>query len=141
MAVFRSCFALAGCTLLAACYVPVPETVYSRCDAVGAEGWTARVERRAQPNGRKRRMIVVSGRVSLPSAGYAVSVEPGPIERTEPRALQVLLRTNAPSEAAAPAVTLYSVEGLMPYDKHIGLVRLRCGDGILAEMARIEPAA
>ena len=140
VAASRPCLALAGFALLTGCYVRVPETLYSRCDALGAEGWTARVERRTQANGRERRGILVSGSVTLPSAGYAVSLDRGPIERTRPRALQVLLRTTPPSAPETPAVTRYPVQAFMAHDARIEAIRLRCGDGILAEVLRIEPA-
>ena len=134
----RSCLALIACTLLTGCYVRVPETLYSRCDALGAEGWTARVEPHRRVDGKPA--ILVSGSVTLPSAGYAVSLDEGPIERTQPRALQVLLRTDGPAGPAAQAVTRYPVQAVMPFDRKIAAVRLRCGDGILAEMSTIEPA-
>jgi hypothetical protein len=79
--------------------------------------------------------------VTLPSAGYSVSLEAGPVERTEPRALQVVLRTVPPGDAAAQATTRYPVQAFLPYDKEVGAIRLRCGDGILAEVSPIEPAA
>lgn len=140
VAASRLCLALAAFALLTGCYVRVPETLYSRCDAIGAEGWTARVERRTQANGRTNRGIFVSGSVTLPSAGYAVALDEGPIERTRPRALQVLLRTTPPSTPETQAVTRYPVQGFMSYDAGIEAVRLRCGDGILADVPRIEPA-
>ena len=119
--------------------MPVPETVYSRCDALGATGWTARIERQPNDEGKLKRGIAVSGTVSLPSAGYAVSLDRGPIERIAPQALQVLVRTRAPAEPSAQAVTPYQVSGFFPYDERIGAIAVRCGDGILAEVPRIEP--
>ena len=136
----RSFLALAACALLTGCYMRVPETLYSRCDALGAEGWTARVDPGGQADGKRGRRILVSGSVTLPSAGYSVSLDKGPIERTQPRALQVLLRTDRPDAPTAQALTRYPVEAVMPYDETIEAVRLRCGDGILAEMSTIEPA-
>jgi hypothetical protein len=135
---FRSFLAALLCASVAGCYVPVPETIYSRCEALGTSGWTARVERHPNEKGKMKRRIAVRGTVTLPSAGYGVSLERGPVERVEPRALQVLVRSRAPSEAAAQAVTPYQVEGIFPYDSQIGAISVRCGDGIIAEIPAIE---
>ena len=130
---FRSLLIVSFCAAAAGCYVPVPETVYSRCDALGAADWTARQEQR-QVERKSKPGVAVSGTLSLPSAGYDVSLERGPIERVEPRALQVLVRTRAPSEPAAQAVTQYEVSAFFAHDDRIGAVAVRCGDGILAEV-------
>ncbi|TFI57904.1 hypothetical protein E2493_11950 [Sphingomonas parva] len=124
----RSLLLVSLCAAAAGCFLPVRETVYSRCEALAATGWTARLEPRAGGGG----AVAVAGSITLPSAGYEVTLERGPVERIEPRALQVLVRTRAPDAPAAQAVTQYGVSGVFPYDGEIGAVALRCGDGILA---------
>ena len=120
----------------------MPETIYSRCDALGASDWTAAVERRAA-GGKQKRVIVVRGKVKLPSADQEVSLERGPLGRIAPRALQVLVRTTRPAEAGSGSIATREVQAAFAWDERVGAIEVRCGDGIIAEVPRIaaEPAA
>ena len=126
---------------LAGCNVPVPETVYSPCNALSSANWTARVEGYWTRHGKPlhRRNLIVEGDVTMPSGGYALSIEPGALQRTEPRFQQVHLRTQGEGDAATQAVTTQHVVGRFPYDKKVEGVAVRCGDGIIAEIADIAP--
>ena len=128
------------CGALGGCYVRVPETVYSRCDAVGSSGWTAQVSRQPDVNGRLKRVLLVRGRVSLPGSGYGVSLEQGSLERIKPRTLQLLLRTDGARDPQAQAIA-YDVRAAIPYDRRVQAIAIRCGDGILAEVPTIAPEA
>ena len=135
---------LAGlCLLTGGCYRAVPETIYSRCDALGASDWTAAVERRADRGGKPKRVIVVRGKVTVPSADYEVSLEKGPLGRIAPRALQVLVRTTRAGDAGAQAITARDVQSAFAWDERVEAIEIRCGDGIIAQVPRIdaEPAA
>ena len=123
---------------LGGCYVRVPETVYSRCDALGSSGWTAQHARQPDVHGRIKRVLLVQGKVSLPGSGYGVSLEKGSLQRIEPRALHVLLRTDGDRDPQAQP-TVYDVRAAFPYDRRVRALAIRCGDGILAEIPEIAP--
>jgi hypothetical protein len=119
-----------GCLML-----PVVEDhVYSTCHAVASSGWTARVEYIPDHHNRPvfKPTLLVSGRVTVPSEGYAVSLDLGPIQRLDAPVQQILVRTEAPSGEEAPAKTEVHVSGAFPALKRYGAVTIRCGDGTLA---------
>ena len=120
--------------LLAGCVVPVPETVYSPCHASGSGGWTAAIQSYQTDHGipLTRYNLVVSGEVSVPSGGYRVWLEEGPLQEIEPRTRQVLVRTDPPEESATMAIVAHRVRAAFPSGREIGQVAIRCGDGTLA---------
>jgi hypothetical protein len=114
--------------------MPVEDRIYSPCHVTASSDWTAHVERFPTAHIRPimKRMLVVEGKVTVPSAGYDVSLDLGPLEKLQPRVQQVLVRSSGPdsSEAAAPVVQ--SVRGVFPARRHYGSIRIRCADGTLA---------
>jgi hypothetical protein len=114
--------------------VPVPETTYSPCHALGSGDWKARVEKRDvtrhHPPLRKWRLIV-DGTVTVPE-GYDVFLERGPVQKLRDPIQQIMIRTNGsafPPTDAAP--TRVPVHGEFEALKRYGGVTLRCGDGTL----------
>jgi hypothetical protein len=132
---------LAGlCFTLAGCHVPVPETVYSSCKAIATANWKARMERGVR-NGLlgAPRILVVEGDVTLPTGGYALSLDKGALQRNDPYYLQVHLRTNGQSDSATQAVTTQHVVGRMTVGERFEGVHIRCGDALIAEIPQIAP--
>lgn len=119
--------ALSGCVVT----TPVPEPVYSPCRATAGEGWTARVEKRPMtrhhPPIRKWRLIV-DGTVTVPSDGYDVSLERGPVQRLKDPVQQILVRAVGGGEGAPTSVR---VHGEFEALKRYGAVTIRCGDGTI----------
>lgn len=136
----RRPLAIAAAALLAAalggCVIPVsvPETVYSPCHAGTSGAWRAEVESYLTAHGKPltRYNLVVTGEVTVPTGGFRVWLEEGPVQEIEPRTLQVLVRTDPPVEGATQAIVTHQVRGVFPAQKRIGQVSLRCGDGTLA---------
>lgn len=128
--------ALAGCVIP----VPVPETVYSPCHALSSGNWTAQVESYLTAHGKPltRYNLVVAGEVTVPTGGFRVWLEEGPVQEIEPRTLQILVRTDPPAQGATQAVVTHQVRGAFPAKERIAQVSLRCGDGILA-LVPVEP--
>jgi hypothetical protein len=122
--------------LLAGGCVPpvVEELVYSTCHAVGSSGWTARVDYVPDPHHRPafNAILMVSGRVTVPSDGYAVSLDLGPVQTLDAPVQQILVRTRPPSRTETPARTEVAVSAAFPALKRYGAVTIRCGDGTLA---------
>ena len=112
----------------------VEENVYSACHATGSSDWSAHVERIPDHHNRPilRPTLIVAGRVTVPSEGYSVSLDLGPVQMLDAPVQQVLLRTIPPSGPAAQALTIVDVRGAFPAMKRYGAVTIRCGDGTLA---------
>ncbi|HEX4739003.1 MAG TPA: hypothetical protein VH331_15735 [Allosphingosinicella sp.] len=119
-----------GCLMLPV----VEEHVYSTCHAISSSGWTAHVERIPDHHNRPilQPTLIVSGRVTVPSEGYSVSLDLGPVRKLDPPVQQILVRTEPPAGPAAQAPTTVDVRGAFPALKRYGAVTIRCGDGILA---------
>src|SRR3954452_5495901 len=84
-----------GCLML-----PVVEDhVYSTCHALGSSGWTARGDYIPDHHNRPiyKPTLIVSGRVTLPAEGYAVSLALGPVQTLDAPLSKILVRTEAPS--------------------------------------------
>src|SRR6476469_2548775 len=123
-------FLTGGCLML-----PVVEDhVYSTCHAVGASGWTARVDYIPDHHNRPiyKPTLVVSGHVTLPGDGYAVSLDLGPVQKLDAPVQQILVRTEPPSGPPTGGKRDVFVHGAFPALKHYGAVTIRCGDGTLA---------
>jgi hypothetical protein len=115
--------------------VPVPETVYSTCHAIGSGDWKAKVEKRDMtlhhPPLRKWRLIV-DGTVTVPGEGYDVFLELGPVQKLRDPVQQIMVRTNGPANPPPDAApTRIAVHGEFAALKRYGGVTLRCGDGTI----------
>ena len=131
LAVILSLPLLAGACLM----LPVVEEhVYSTCHAVRSSDWSAHVERIPDHHNRPiyKPTLIVTGRVTVPSDGYSVSLDLGPVQKLDAPVQQILVRTVPPSEPAAQALTDVDVRGAFPALKRYGAVTIRCGDGTLA---------
>jgi hypothetical protein len=118
-----------GCLML-----PVVEDhVYSTCHALGASGWTALVDYIPDHHNRPiyKPTLMVSGRVTMPGQGYAVSLDLGPVQKLDAPVQQILVRTDAPSGPPSGGKRDVFVRGAFPALKHYGAVTIRCGDGII----------
>ena len=119
-----------GCLML-----PVVEDhVYSTCHALGGSGWTAHVDYIPDHHNRPiyKPTLIVSGRVTLPGEGYAVSLDLGPVQKLDAPVQQILVRTEPPSGTPSGGKRDVFVRGAFPALKHYGSVTIRCGDGTLA---------
>src|SRR3954454_2574388 len=130
--VFRAAIPLLS-LLAGGCLHPpvVEDAVYSPCHAVSAGDWSAHVERIPDHHNRPvlKPILFVSGKVTVPGDGYAVSLELGPVQRLDAPVQQILVRTEG-SGTGAP--TKLNVSGAFPALKRYGAVTIRCGDGTLA---------
>ena len=82
-----------------------------------------------------RRRLVVTGKVTT-AAGYQASIDEGPVSRLDEPVQQVLVRTEGSPEPGAAPVT-HNVRGVFDAMKSYGGVSIRCGDGIVAEIAEV----
>ena len=130
----RQLAAAAAALALVGCAVRVPEETFSHCDAAASGAWTAQIQsyRTTEPVARTGRSLVVSGAVTVPSGGYRVWLEEGPLLDIEPRTQQILVRTDPPDEGATMAIVPHRLTGAFRARKKVGEVVIRCGDGIIA---------
>jgi hypothetical protein len=121
----------------------VEEPVYSTCHALASSDWAAHVERIPDHHNRPllKRTLIVSGRVTVPSDGYAVSLDLGPVERLDAPVQQILLRTSPPDAPTAQAPATLDVRGAFPALKRYGAVTIRCGDGIIGMVKPVPRSA
>lgn len=134
---------LAPALLLAGC-VEVPETIYSACHATETSAWRAEIELRPSAHNRPvmQRFLVVTGKVTVPSGGYSVSLAEGPVERSDPPIQQILIRTRPPGGMATQALTTHDVRAEFPAMRRYGGLTIRCGDGTVGFVKSVEePAA
>lgn len=119
-----------GCLMLPV----VDDPVYSTCHAIGSSGWNAHVERIPDHHNRPilKPWLIVSGQVTVPSAGYSVSLDLGPVRKLDAPVQQIMVRTEPPAGPAAQVLTTVNVNGTFPALKHYGAVTIRCGDGTMA---------
>lgn len=115
------------------------------CPVIESGDWTAFVN--AMPGPDARPQLIVSGSVSLPSAGYTVELLPGPTDRSAVPVQTVILQATPPDGPAATVVTLAEVRLSLPaLDAAPGApspysgVRVLCGDRELAFISPIETA-
>jgi hypothetical protein len=127
--------------LLGGCFtVPGSASLYSPCKAMETRDWSAYVE--VAPQGvlwdPDDPVLVVSGTVQVPTGGYELAIEPGPVVNLEPPVQQVILRTIPPEGMASQAITEEKVTGSVPFDGRAKSVSIRCGDGTIAAIPVIE---
>ena len=123
-------FLAGGCLMLPV----VDDPVYSTCHAVGSSGWSAHVERIPDHHNRPilKPWLIVSGQVTVPSDGYSVSLDLGPVRKLDAPVQQIMVRTEPARDVAAQVLTNVEVRGAFPALKHYGAVTIRCGDGTMA---------
>lgn len=128
---------------LAGCVMEMPDAAYSRCDAIDSSDWKAEVE--IFPSSHRKpimhRRLVVTGRVTVPSGGYSVALEAGPVAELDPPVQQMMVRTTGPAAPATQALVTHDVRAVIPALKRYGGVEIRCGDGIIARLAEVVQAA
>ena len=130
-------FLLITATALGGCITAEPDSLYSACKASATRDWTAQVDVEKNPNIFEPDVstVLVSGTVTVPTGGYSVAIEEGPLVQLEPPVQQVILRTEAPDGMATQAIVEQQVSGRVPFDRRARSVAIRCGDATIARVA------
>lgn len=124
--------ALAGCESLPG------EAGGGGCPITGSSNWAAWVN--AMPGTAAGPTLIVTGRVTVPTGGYTLSLERGPLQESHPPVQQVLLRVRPPSGPATQAVVDHDVRGEWPALDAYGAVTVRCAGQVLADIRPVERA-
>ncbi|HEV2746901.1 MAG TPA: hypothetical protein VGW34_06345 [Allosphingosinicella sp.] len=90
--------------------------------------------------GPERPKLIVTGKVTVPTGGYRLSLEQGPLLELHPPIQHVLLSVRPPSEGATQAVVTHEVRGEFPALDAYGAVTVKCGPEVLAEIRPVARA-
>jgi hypothetical protein len=114
------------------------EAATSDCPITASKGWSAWID--AMPGPAPRRLIV-RGEVVTASGGYQVAFDRSlQLRESFPaQAVATLYVTGRQGTATARAVT-HEVRWEWPLSQPVGSLTVRCGDKVLAEIARIQTA-
>ena len=115
---------------------PPADPYYSTCKAISTRDWTAVVELQKNPNvfESDASTVLVTGTVTVPTGGYELAIEGGPLVQLKPPVQQVILRTTAPDGLATQAIVEEQVSGRVPFDRRAKSVAIRCGDATIASV-------
>lgn len=146
----RACFTSAiSAAVLAACavmptgafagvYEPVEEAAMSEtagCPVLESTNWMAWLD--MQPGSEPS--LNVSGQVVLPTPGYGITAQVGPLDRRLPPAQRVVLEFAAPDGMVAQVLTTEDVQVSFPaLAASYRAVIIVCGDETLAEITEID---
>ncbi len=113
--------------------LPTPD-----CPILSSTDWAAWVN--AMPGPVARPKLIVTGRVTVPTGGYRVTLQQGPLQEIHPPIQQMILRAQPPSGGATQAVVTHEVRAELPALESYGSVTIRCGSSTLASITDVERA-
>jgi hypothetical protein len=90
------------------------------------------------PNGKS--MLIVTGKVAVPTGGYRPSLVLEQVAESHPVQVFTRLHPNPPEGGATQAVGTHEVRGSWPMSTPVGSVTVRCGSRVLAQISPIETA-
>jgi hypothetical protein len=121
--------------------VPLPRQVRlpaPDCPILSSADWAAWVNAMPGPDARPK--LIVIGRATVPTGGYRVTLEQGPLQEIHPPVQQMILRAQPPSAGATQAVVTHEVRAELPALDRYGSVTIRCGSSTLASITDVERA-
>ncbi len=114
---------------------PMPS---SDCPIIDSSGWTGWVN--AMPGPGSRPTLIVTGRVTVPTGGYAPTLETGPVQEIHPPVQIIILHPTPPRRGATQAIVTHELRAEAPALDVYGSVVIRCGSTTLADLKDIERA-
>jgi hypothetical protein len=121
---------LAGC---AAATAPGGGT----CPVSGSANWAAWINAMPGP-GTGRPRLIVKGDVTVPTGGWTLKLEQGPLAESDPPVQTMELRATPPSGMATQAIVTQEVRAELPALPRYGSVVIRCGSETLATISPVE---
>lgn len=143
MSVFSRIFAPALCAVaLAACAAPTEPAMpehSNACAVIESSDWAAWIN--AMPGPGATRTLHVTGRITLPTPGYAVTVREGPADRSAVPVQQLILELTPPSGMVSQVLFTQEVAYQGPaIAQQYRAVRVMCAGAQLAEITDIQIA-
>ena len=109
------------------------------CPITSSGEWKAWVNR--MPGGTPQPYLFVSGKVTTPTGGYQLVLEPNlPIAESYPAQAFATLRVTPPSAGAIQVVVTHNVRQQWPLHQSVGRVVIRCGNRTLADISPVQTA-
>lgn len=108
------------------------------CPILSSADWAAWVNAMPGPDARPK--LIVTGRVTVPTGGYRVTLEQGPLQEIHPPVQQMILRARPPSGGATQALVTHEVRAELPALDRYGSVTIRCGSATLAGITDVQRA-
>jgi hypothetical protein len=110
------------------------------CPIIGSSEWTAWVDAMPSVPPSKTGLLIVKGKVTVPTGGYRI--EWGDFRVAESYPVQVFadLRVIAPAGPATQAIVTHDVTRGWPMHPPVGSLTIRCGNRVLARIAPVETA-
>ncbi|HVF38222.1 MAG TPA: hypothetical protein VNA29_09815 [Sphingomicrobium sp.] len=108
------------------------------CPITSSSGWHAHVNAMPGPNDNPR--LIVSGKVTVPTGGYKLSLRMGAVAESYPVQVTVDLDAIPPSGMATQALETRDLRGSWRSEERVGSVTVRCGSRVVARLSNIETA-
>ena len=125
--------ALAGLAGCAAATAPAG----GGCPVSDSKNWAAWINAMPGP-GAGRPRLIVKGEVTVPTGGWTLALEQGPLAESDPPVQTMELRAEAPSGMATQAIVTQEVRAELPALPRYGSVVIRCGAETLATISPVE---
>ena len=117
---------------------PAPDGPTGDCPIVRSAGWQAHVNAMPGPNRNPR--LIVRGDVTVPTGGYSLALQAGPVAESYPVQVTVRLIATPPDGPATQALETREVRGSFRSEERVGSVTVRCGTRVLARISPVETA-
>ena len=128
--------------LLAACDTVPPAAGgpagQNPCPILGSSGWAAWVN--AMPGPGARPTLITTGKVTVPTGGYAFAWRDLRVMESYPTQIVAELEALPPDGPATQAVETHDIRGEWTVDQPIGSVTIQCGNRTLARISPVETA-
>lgn len=115
-----------------------PDRPTPDCPVISSTGWRAHVDAMPGPNDNPR--LIVSGKVTVPTGGYRLSLRMGEVAESYPVQVTVYLDVTPPSGMATQALVTHDVRGSWKSEERVGSVTVRCGSRVLGRIGNIGTA-
>ncbi len=117
------------------CFGAMSAAAEDRCPIYETRAWHAWVDQ-AGEDGANR--LIVFGQVDLPSPGYAIDWEQGPMDRMNPPSLRLRLTATPPDGVVIQVITPTDVTLALPTaESSFRSVFILCGDRSLVEIPEV----
>ncbi|PYG27208.1 hypothetical protein C8N36_11754 [Pelagimonas varians] len=128
--------AMAGLFCLFGATTPVrADNTTAPCPVIDSMDWQAWVNKMPGPDGPK---LHVTGQITLPTPGYEVTLELGPLDRKAIPTQRLVLMATPPEGMAAQVIDPVEVTFEHPSQvRRYGAVAIVCGDTLLAEISPV----
>jgi len=108
------------------------------CPIIDSGDWTAWVDDMPGPS--KQPMMMVSGKVRVPTGGYRLALRLDAIAESYPVQVTVVLDAFRPTSPATQAIVNHDLNGEFPVPPPVGSVTIRCGRQVIGRINEIVTA-